>query len=125
MLAAQNRARRIAWAIGMIGVSVPMVVMGQVAQNVGQEANKIEFSRLTSHPLQEDAIVTTNTVTSTPDLATCLVARKTARVHGVPSEAVRKRTGALLRWVSESSQTAMERQKNSVAVEASRQSPSP
>jgi hypothetical protein len=41
MLAAQNRARRIAKATGRIGANAPMVVLVQMAWNVGLEASSI------------------------------------------------------------------------------------
>jgi hypothetical protein len=113
MLAAQNRARRIAWAIGMTGVSVPMVVMGQVAQNVGQEANKIEFSRSTLPRPQVDATATRSMATSTPDPVTCLAAQKIAKVPGVLSASVQAPRKVSWRWLA-----VMGKQKKSVVVVA-------
>jgi hypothetical protein len=89
MPAAQNHARRIARAIGMTGVSVPMVVMVQVVQNVAQDASKVEFSKSMLPLPLVDATATTNMATLTPDLVTCLAAQKIVKVPGALSASAR------------------------------------
>jgi hypothetical protein len=83
MLAAQNHVRRTVRATGRTGVSAPMVAMVLAAQNVAQEANKVEFSRWILPPPRVVATATTNMVTWTPDPVTCLAAQKIVKVLGV------------------------------------------
>jgi hypothetical protein len=117
MPAAQNHARLIARVTGRIGVIAPMVAMVQMVQNVVQEANKVEFSKLTLPPPQVDATATTNMATSTPDLATFLAAQKIAKVPGVPLVSV-----LVPVQVFESLRMAMERQRSSAAEAVKRPS---
>jgi hypothetical protein len=88
ILAAQNHARRTVRATGRTGVSAPMVVMVQVAQNVAQEASSTESSRSQSHPPRVDATATTNMVTWIPNPVTFLAVQKIVKVPGAPSASV-------------------------------------
>jgi hypothetical protein len=124
MLAAQNHVRRTVRATGRTGVSAPMVAMVLAAQNVAQEANKVEFSRWILPPPRVVATATTNMVTWTPDPVTCLAAQKIVKVLGVFTASVSKKMGAQPRKVSERWLTVMGKQKKSVVVEAQRQNPS-
>jgi hypothetical protein len=116
MLAAQNRARRIAKATGRIGASAPIMVLVRMAWNVGLEASSFAATSWTCPTLQMDVLVTIRDPRR--NLVTCLVAQNHAKVPGVNGVNVKARI-----WVRMRLMVAMA--KPHAAVEAQRPRCSP